>query len=158
MYEVFENDLYVFLIMELLKGGELYDKLKFIGAFQEDFSAKLMFNMLSALSYAHSLDIIHRDLKPENLIIRSKDDDTDIVIADFGLADYFDPTGEYTFKRCGTPGYVAPEVLADKKYGTKVDAFSAGVIMFIILTGTAPFKGKSYDEIVIKNYKCIVNF
>jgi calcium/calmodulin-dependent protein kinase I len=75
---------------------------------------------------------LHRDLKPENLILRSKTDDYDVCIADFGLADYYDPTGNYMFKRCGTPGYVAPEVLADKIYDYKADAFSAGVIMFIL--------------------------
>lgn len=62
------------------------------------------------------------------------------------------------FKRCGTPGYVAPEVLADKIYDFKVDPFSAGVIMFIILTGSSPFKGKNYDDIVMKNYNCTIDF
>lgn len=62
------------------------------------------------------------------------------------------------FVRCGTPGYVAPEVLADKLYDFKVDTFSVGVIMFILLTGSSPFKGKSYDEIVIKNYNCTIDF
>lgn len=58
------------------------------------------------------------------------------------------------FKRCGTPGYVAPELLQDKIYDYKVDIFSAGVLMFIMLTGASPFKAKSYDEIVMKNYHC----
>jgi len=91
-----------------------------------------MKNLLSALAYINSKNVLHRDLKPENLILRSNHDDYDICIADFGLADFYNPTGNYMFKRCGTPGYVAPEVLADKIYDFKVDSFSAGVIMFIM--------------------------
>jgi calcium/calmodulin-dependent protein kinase I len=64
--------------------------------------------------------------------LRSKFSDCDICIADFGLADYFNPKGDYMFKRCGTPGYVAPEVLQDKIYDYKVDLFSAGTLMFIM--------------------------
>ena len=66
------------------------------------------------------------------MILRSKFSDAEICIADFGLADYFNSKGEYMFKRCGTPGYVAPEVLQDKIYDYKVDLFSAGILMFIM--------------------------
>lgn len=82
----------------------------------------------------------------------------EVCLADFGLADYYDVKGGYMFCRCGTPGYVAPEVLQDKIYDFKVDVFSVGVIMFILLTGYSPFKGKSYDEIVVKNYNCDISF
>ena len=79
------------------------------------------------------------------MILRNKGVKHDICIADFGLADYFDPKGNYMFKRCGTPGYVAPEVLADLNYCTKADAFSTGVIMYILLSGVSPFKGNSFE-------------
>ena len=91
-----------------------------------------MYNLLNSLSYIHTKSVLHRDIKPENIILRSKTNLTDICISDFGLADYYDPAGKYLFQRCGTPGYVAPEVLQDKYYDFKVDAFSAGVIMFIL--------------------------
>ena len=117
-----------------------------------------MKNLFSGIAYVHTKNVLHRDLKPENLILRSKEAEYDVCVADFGLSDFYDPKGDYTFKRCGTPGYVAPEVLADKIYDIKVESFSAGVIMFIVLTGTSPFKGKSYDEIVMKNYKCTIDF
>jgi len=117
-----------------------------------------MVNMLNAIAYIHSKGVLHRDLKPENLILRQKEDETDLVIADFGLSDIYNPQGKYMFTRCGTPGYVAPEVLADKIYDFKVDVFSAGVIMFIVLTGSSPFKAKNYDEIVMKNYNCTIDF
>ncbi|KAL4508084.1 hypothetical protein ABPG72_021457 [Tetrahymena utriculariae] len=158
MYEVYENETHIFLVNELLKGGELFHKLKGHGQFDEVYVAQLMTTLLDSIHYISQRNILHRDIKPENLILRSKNDDTDLCLADFGLADYYDPNGGYMFQRCGTPGYVAPEVLADKIYDFKVDTFSAGVIMFILLTGSSPFKGKSYDEIVIKNYNCTIDF
>ena len=70
-----------------------------------------MLRLFSALEYIHSKGILHRDIKPENLILHSRDNSHDICLADFGLADYYNPEGNYIFKRCGTPGYVAPELL-----------------------------------------------
>jgi calcium/calmodulin-dependent protein kinase I len=76
---------------------------------------------------------MHRDLKPENLILRSSHDNYDICIADFGLAEFHNKNQEkYLFTRCGTPGYVAPEILGDQNYDFKVDVFSLGVILFIM--------------------------
>ena len=158
LYEVYENEDIVFVIMELLKGGELFKKLQGRGIFNEEYCAKIMANLIDAMGYVHTKKVLHRDIKPENLILRSNEDESDIVVADFGLSDFYDPKGDYMFKRCGTPGYVAPEVLADKIYDYKVDSFSCGVIMFIILTGSSPFKGKSYDEIVLKNYNCEIDY
>jgi len=100
--------------------------------YNEYFAILLMKRVFEGLAYIHSQHILHRDIKPENLILRSESDDTDICIADFGLADFYDPEGKYLFKRCGTPGYVAPEILQDKLYDYKVDAFSAGIILYIM--------------------------
>lgn len=74
---------------------------------------------------------MHRDIKPENLMLKSNNI-TDICLADFGLADYLNQSGKYLFQRCGSPGYVAPEILMQKEYDLKVDIFSVGVIMFIM--------------------------
>ena len=106
--------------------------------------------LLKALSYLASKNIIHRDLKPENMILKSKGkiSESDLKLVDFGLATFSD-IPEYLFKRCGTPGYVAPEIInapsnENIHYSTKCDVFSAGVIFFILLTGKSPFPGKSF--------------
>ena len=82
---------------------------------------------------------MHRDIKPENLILKDEEGLV-LKLADFGLAEFANK-GELIFKRCGTPGYVAPEILNDCKYDTMVDAFSAGVIFYIVLTGCSAFNG-----------------
>ena len=92
-----------------------------------------MHNILTSLAYIHSKHILHRDLKPDNLILRSRNPtDYDLCIADFGLADFYREDCQYQFVRCGTPGYVAPEVLQDIPYDYKIDVFSAGAIMFMM--------------------------
>ena len=88
------------------------------------------------------------------MILRNKGILDDIVITDFGLADYYSTKGDYIFSRCGTPGYVAPEVLHDEIYDFKIDVFSVGCLMYILLAGRSPFKGNKYDDIVMKNYHC----
>lgn len=92
------------------------------------------------------------------MILRTKGILEDVVIADFGLADIYDPLGHYMFSRCGTPGFVAPEVLQDKIYDSKVDIYSIGCLMFLLLSGKSPFKGNTYDEVVMHNFYGKVNF
>ena len=80
----------------------------------------------------HAKRIMHRDIKPENIIIKKKDGEiSDIILADFGLSEHLDKKNKL-FIRCGTPGYVAPEILADEPYDTQIDVFSAGIIMYIL--------------------------
>ena len=94
------------------------------------------------MEYLHSKTIIHRDLKPENILFKHGHE-VDIGIVDLGFAT-FERDYNALFVRCGTPGYVAPEILNDYPYNCKSDVYSAGIIAFILLSGKLPFKGKSY--------------
>lgn len=157
LYEVHESDKHIYLVLELLQGGELLDRIMRKGQYQERDASLLMKNLLSALDYMHSKGIMHRDIKPENLILKDSQNDSEIKIADFGLAAFIN-SNDQLFKRCGTPGYVAPEILEDERYDEKVDIFSAGVILYILLTGGSPFHAQDYNQILLKNKNCEINY
>jgi calcium/calmodulin-dependent protein kinase I len=94
-----------------------------------------MEKFLSALKYLAEHKVVHRDLKPENLILATKGDDNDLRIADFGFATFLTEKEPLLYLRCGSPGYVGPEVLTDEGYGCAADVFSSGAIMYVLLTG-----------------------
>jgi len=121
-------------------GGELFDRIVEKGSYSEKDAADLIKQVLSAVAYMHEEGVVHRDLKPENLLYYSPDVESKIMISDFGLSKMEESGVMAT--ACGTPGYVAPEVLAQKPYGKAVDVWSIGVISYILLCGYPPF----YDE------------
>jgi serine/threonine protein kinase len=118
-----------------------------------------MKGILEGLEVMHAHGIMHRDLKPENILMRTEGD-FDCVIADFGLAQVINE--EFMFVRCGTPGYVAPEVVNLKdtkaKYGTICDLFSVGVIFHLLTLRKSPFPGREYDDVLAQNRSCKFNF
>ncbi|BHF59827.1 Calcium/calmodulin-dependent protein kinase type 1 [Sparganum proliferum] len=131
--------------MELVTGGELFDRIVDKGSFTEKDASKLIQQILQATEYMHKQGVVHRDLKPENLLYHSPAQSSKIMISDFGLSRIED--SEYvTAVACGTPGYVAPEVLSARdgkgSYGKEVDCWAIGVITYILLCGYPPF----YDE------------
>lgn len=136
--EYFDTPDSLYLVVELVSGGELFDKITELGAYSERTAAELVANILSAVKYLHSKNIAHRDLKPTNLLLKSEDDLTNVKIADFGLSKII---GENTMMQtaCGTPIYVAPEVLTGEAYEMEVDLWSVGVITYILLCGFPPF-------------------
>jgi len=140
LLEAYESRTCVYLVMELVTGGELFDRIVEKGSYSEKDAADLIKQVLSAVAYMHSQGVVHRDLKPENLLYYSPDADSKIMISDFGLSKMEESGVMAT--ACGTPGYVAPEVLAQKPYGKAVDVWSIGVISYILLCGYPPF----YDE------------
>ncbi|GLV37690.1 Calcium/calmodulin-dependent protein kinase I [Carabus blaptoides fortunei] len=140
LLETFEDKSKVYLVMELVTGGELFDRIVEKGSYTEKDASDLIRQVLEAVDYMHEQGVVHRDLKPENLLYYSPDEDSKIMISDFGLSKMEDSGIMAT--ACGTPGYVAPEVLAQKPYGKAVDVWSIGVISYILLCGYPPF----YDE------------
>ncbi|KND02797.1 CAMK protein kinase [Spizellomyces punctatus DAOM BR117] len=139
---VYDEAQYVYIVLELVQGGELFDAIVEHRKFSESVARKVMFQLFSALKYLHDRGITHRDLKPENILLVSRDlADLRIKISDFGLAKL---AGEDSFygTLCGTPNYVAPEVLAPstgRAYTKAVDLWSCGVILYICLCGFPPF-------------------
>ncbi|XP_053648987.2 calcium/calmodulin-dependent protein kinase type 1 isoform X1 [Cherax quadricarinatus] len=140
LLDTYEDGEHVYLIIELVTGGELFDRIVEKGSYTEKDAADLIRQVLEAVDYMHDQGVVHRDLKPENLLYFSQDEDSKIMISDFGLSKMEDSGIMAT--ACGTPGYVAPEVLAQKPYGKAVDVWSIGVIAYILLCGYPPF----YDE------------
>eukprot|EP00742_Colponemidia_sp_Colp-10_P006479 GILJ01006941.1.p1 GENE.GILJ01006941.1~~GILJ01006941.1.p1 ORF type:complete len:563 (+),score=73.58 GILJ01006941.1:1062-2750(+) len=152
LLDVFETDLHLYIVMELARGGELFDRICERGHFSEKTASRVMQKMVEAVDYLHSLGIIHRDLKPENVLLDSMDDDINIKIADFGLCKIFEKNDELAAPRLtraktnvGTPGYQAPEVLERKAYGNECDLWSLGVILYILLCGFPPFQDNDGD-------------
>jgi serine/threonine protein kinase len=117
-----------------------------------------MHSFLSALKYLAENKVVHRDLKPENLILATKGDDNDLRIADFGFATFLTEKEPLLYLRCGSPGYVGPEVLTDEGYGCAADVFSSGAIMYVLLTGKQVFRAKSVTELLELNKNCEITF
>ncbi len=153
LYEVYvEHGLCVRLVLELCTGGELFDKLSKKRRFSEHYTALLVQKMLSTICYLHTNNIVHRDLKLENWLFRHKeDDDLDVALIDFGLSHKY-RTNEHMHALVGTSYYCAPEVLAGDYQGNAVDLWSLGVILYMLLSGSAPFDGDT-DEIILHNVK-----
>lgn len=144
LYESFEDEKYVYLIMELCEGGELFDKLLDMGNLCESDATVLFKQMSSAVAYLHSNQIAHRDLKPENFLFGIDSDFHSLKLIDFGLAKIV-RTNLNT--NVGTCYYVSPETLAGS-YDHRCDIWSLGVILFMLLSGFPPFDGDSDSDIL----------
>jgi serine/threonine-protein kinase Chk2 len=143
--DVFESNDMLYIVLELVEGGELFDRVVGIGKFTEPQAKLLFYQMLIAVKYLHDRNITHRDLKPENILLSSEANETLIKVTDFGVSRF---VGETSLMKtlCGTPTYLAPEVLTSAGmagYSKAVDCWSLGVILFICLGGYPPFS----DEI-----------
>jgi len=142
LFEIFDEPKKMMLVMELVTGGELFDRIVSKGSYTEADAAGVILSLCDALNYMHAKKIVHRDLKPENILYSTTAEDSPIKVADFGLARVIS-NKEMMKTACGTPGYVAPEVLKNKGYDSgAVDMWSTGVILYILLCGFPPF----YEE------------
>lgn len=157
LYEVYKDKKYIYLVMELCSGGELFDRIveeseKHDGesAFDEKDAAAYMKQILEAINYLHSQDFVHRDIKPENFLL-SERSNSEIKVIDFGLAKRHKSTDPPMKTKAGTPYYVAPQVLLGS-YDEKCDIWSCGVIAYILMCGYPPFFGDK-DEDILRRVK-----
>jgi len=156
--EVIEGPNDLNLILEYVKGGELFDAIVKRGSYSEKEAAHIIRQTLEAIAYCHEQGIAHRDLKPENLLLAEPDKKgRDVIkIADFGLSK--DTSEGNLVTSCGTPDYVAPEVLTGEAYDNGVDIWSIGVISYILLCGFPPFYGDSQKQLFDSISNCKYDF
>ncbi|KAM6976734.1 calcium/calmodulin-dependent protein kinase IGb [Aplochiton taeniatus] len=154
--DFYESHTHYYLVMQLVSGGELFDRILDRGMFSEKDASKVVQQVLEAVSYLHKNGIVHRDLKPENLLYYSQDENSKIMVSDFGLSKMVDR--DIMSTACGTPGYVAPEVLAQKPYSKAVDCWSIGVITYILLCGYPPFYEETETRLFSKIMKAQYEF
>jgi serine/threonine protein kinase len=143
-----EKDCY-FIVMELMSGGDLFDRIGKKKAYSEADARDLIVKMLKSVAYCHQHRIAHCDMKPKNLLLMSDDNDSYIKLADFGFAARVH-TPKSLSKQCGTPFFVAPEILMRKGYDQAADMWSVGCIIYLLLSGNLPFMGRSQKELFRK--------
>lgn len=157
LHEVLASKTKIYFAMELIRGGELFAKIA-KGRLREEVARNYFQQLMSAIDFCHSRGVYHRDLKPENLLL---DEDGNLKVTDFGLSAFNDHLRQdgLLHTTCGTPAYVAPEVIGKKGYdGDKADIWSCGVILFVLLAGYLPFQDDNlvsmYRKIYRGDFKC----
>lgn len=153
LHELYEDNVYLYLIMEECRGGELFDRLakraKAGNLYSEKESSEIFKKLMTGINYCHSHGVCHRDIKPENILFSDKEDISTLKIADFGLSRVFSNENKTMTSIVGTTFYMAPEVLRGN-YNEKCDIWSAGCILYIMLCGRPPFYAKNDDDLIRK--------
>ncbi|GFY88817.1 CBL-interacting protein kinase 23 [Actinidia rufa] len=153
MFEVMASKTKIYIVLEFVTGGELFDKIASKGRLKEDEARKYFQQLINAVDYCHSRGVFHRDLKPENLLL---DANGVLKVSDFGLSALPQQVREdgLLHTTCGTPNYVAPEVINNKGYdGAKADLWSCGVILFVLMAGYLPFEESNLMALYKKIFK-----
>lgn len=144
LYDTFETEKHIIFVMELCSGGDLLNYVRKRRKLSEDYAKVIYKQILEALHYCHKLNILHRDIKLDNIILNSEGI---IKVGDFGVSKIVDPK-QTMYDQCGTPAYIAPEILKDKGYtGFGIDVWSSGVVLYAMLYGTVPFRAQSMGDL-----------
>ena len=150
LYDIFENEDFIYIIMEYCGGGDLFSYIKKRGfKLQEERACEIIHKICVAVYFMHSYGIIHRDLKPENILMTDSTDYADIRLLDFGLSKIIGP-GEKCAEPFGTISYAAPELLQGKCYDKAVDSWSIGIITYLLLIGVLPFDDENDDNEIVR--------
>lgn len=139
----------LYVVLALATGGDVFDRLVQRKTYTEQFARDLAKVLLTTVDEIHSRKIIHRDIKPGNLLLKDESDDCSILVADFGFAQHLNSEG-FCKTRCGTPSYVAPEVILEVPYDTKIDMHSVGCVIYMLICGYPPFQGNNHRELFRK--------
>uniref|UniRef100_A0A453AZB3 non-specific serine/threonine protein kinase n=1 Tax=Aegilops tauschii subsp. strangulata TaxID=200361 RepID=A0A453AZB3_AEGTS len=157
LYEVAASKTKIYMVLEYVNGGELFEKIALKGKLSEKEGRKLFQQLMDAVSYCHERGVYHRDLKPENVLVDAKGN---IKVSDFGLSalPQHQRKDGLLHTTCGSPNYIAPEVLLNKGYdGSMSDVWSCGVILYVMLTGNLPFDDENmvvlYQKILKGDYR-----
>ncbi|CBF86796.1 calmodulin-dependent protein kinase cmkA [Aspergillus nidulans FGSC A4] len=144
----FESKDKFYIVTQLATGGELFDRICEYGKFTEKDASQTIRQVLDAVNYLHQRNIVHRDLKPENLLYLTRDLDSQLVLADFGIAKMLDNPAEVLTSMAGSFGYAAPEVMLKQGHGKAVDIWSLGVITYTLLCGYSPFRSENLTDLI----------
>ena len=147
-----------YLVFEEATGGELFERILERGRFTELDACRTIRAVLSAIQYLHHHNIVHRDIKPENILYRTKAEDANVVLVDFGIAAHMKDDNEVLTSVCGSFGYAAPEILAKKGHGKAVDMWSLGVITYTMLCGYTPFRSDDAAALAAETQRGKVEF
>ncbi|KAL5364551.1 calcium/calmodulin-dependent protein kinase [Aspergillus floccosus] len=144
----FESKDKFYIVTQLATGGELFDRICEYGKFTEKDASQTIRQVLDAVNYLHVRNIVHRDLKPENLLYLTREPESPLVLADFGIAKMLENPSEVLTSMAGSFGYAAPEVMLKQGHGKAVDMWSLGVITYTLLCGYSPFRSENLSDLI----------